>query len=132
MAGTSPAMTSLVCFSAKFSKSSSGLTLRWREWLHDFLECRQRLAARGVGRQRRIACGIVEMRVRLAGEAEHAGNRDVGMADPLAEQIRRRHGGALPLQHVERARDLRLAALDPQLELLLAQRAFVDQAHRLV
>src|SRR6185312_14495082 len=98
MAGTSPAMTSLVCFSAKFSKSSSGLTLRWRERLHDFLECRKRLAARGVGRQRRIACGIVEMRMRFAGEAEHAGNRNVGMTDALAEQIRRRHGGALPLR----------------------------------
>src|SRR5215831_7224466 len=53
------------------------------------------------------------------------------MADAFAEQIRRLDRRALLFQHVERARDLRLAAVDPELELLLAQRAPVNQADRL-
>ena len=61
------------------------ITARRRQRLHDFLERRQRLASRAVGRQRRIACGGKQRRMRLAGKAQHAGDRDVGVADTLAE-----------------------------------------------
>ena len=86
----------------------------------------------GMRLQRRIA--IVEQRgMGLADKTQHAGDRDIGMADRLAEPVRRLDRGALLFQHVEHARYLRLAALDPQIELpLLAQHALVQQADALV
>ena len=51
----------------------------------------------------------------------------------LAEPVRRLDRGALLFQHLEHARYLRLAALDPEIELLvLAQHALVQQADALV
>ena len=67
--------------------------------------------------QRRIA-RVEQRRMRLAGEAQHAGDRDIGMADALAEPVRRLDRGALLFQHLQHAADLRLAALDPEIELL--------------
>ena len=43
------------------------------------------------------------MRMRFHGEAQHAGNRDIGMADAFAEQIGRVRRGAFLLQRIERA-----------------------------
>src|SRR6476620_207203 len=82
--------------------------------------------------QRGIA--IVEQRgMRLAGEAQHAGDRDIRMADVFAGPIRRLDCRALFFQHLQHARNLRLAALDPKIELLvLAQHALVQQADALV
>ena len=68
--------------------------------------------------------------MRLAGEAQHAGHRDIGMPDAaVAEQIRRLDRGALPFQHVEHTPYLRLAPFDPQLRRLLAQHALVGYVH---
>src|SRR5215813_10666732 len=61
------------------------LALWWSERLHNLTKRRQGFAGGRVFRQCRIACGAVEMRMRFAGKAEHAGDRDVGMADALAE-----------------------------------------------
>src|SRR5690348_5646581 len=68
----------------------------------------------------------------LRGKAQHAGERDIGMANAFAEQIRRLHRRTLFVQDCEHARDLRLAALDPELERLLAQYALIEKADGLV
>src|SRR3954453_5005662 len=83
-------------------------------------------------RQRRIARRLEQLRVRLAREADDAGDHNIGVADALAQPVRRGHLGALGLQHPQHVRDLRLAAFDPQRKLLLPQHALVEQADRLV
>src|SRR5215471_10690565 len=89
------------------------LAIWWSERLHNLTKRWQGFAGGRVFRQCRIACGAVEMRMRFAGKTEHAGDRDVGMADALTEEIRRFHVRALPLQHLEAACDLGFASLDP-------------------
>src|SRR6185312_13195812 len=116
----------------RFAHPGNTSALRWRERLHDLLKRRQRFAMRGVGGERGIARRVEQVRMRLQGEAHEAGDDDVRMADALAEQIRRPHRRALLFQHREHARYLRLAPLDPELELLLAQHALIDQADRFV
>src|SRR6266567_2813256 len=106
--------------------------LRRRQRLHDLLERGQRLAARGMCAQCRIARRVEQLRMRLAGEAGDTGDRDFGVADAVTQPVRRRHLGALGFQHSEHVADLRLAALDPQRELLLSQHALIEQADRLV
>src|SRR5262249_10155660 len=92
----------------------------------------QRLACRSMRGQRRIARRIEQMRMCFGYEAHHAGDHDVGMADTLAEQIPRLHRRTLLFQHREHTRYLPLAARDPEIEPLLAQRALIDKAHGLV
>src|SRR5271170_4733280 len=70
--------------------------------------------------------------MRLAGEAQHAADRDVGMTDAWPEPERRPGRSAFFFQHLEHAADLRLAALDPYFRWLLPQHALIEQAHRLV
>ena len=60
---------------------ASSIPARRLQRLHDLRKRRQRLAARGMRRQRRIARGVEQRRMRLAGKTQHAGDRDVGMAD---------------------------------------------------
>ena len=60
-----------------------------------------------------ITRGIEQLRMRLAGEADDAGHRDVGVANALTQPVWRRHLGALSLEHLEDVADLRLATLDP-------------------
>src|SRR5882724_11837958 len=68
----------------------------------------------------------------FGGEAQHAGDRDVGMSDAGPEPVWRGDRGALGFQYIEHAADLGLATLDPEFQLILAQHALVDQADRLV
>jgi hypothetical protein len=70
--------------------------------------------------------------MRLAGEAQHTGDRDIGVADPLAEPPGRGDAIARLFQHLQHAPDLRLAAIDPDFRRLLAQHALVNKTDRLV
>src|SRR3954452_17644193 len=83
-------------------------------------------------RQRWIARAIEQHGMRLARETQHAGNRDVGMPDTLAEPVRRGDAGALFFQQFQYATDLRFTTLDPDFRLILPQHALVEQADALV
>ena len=77
-------------------------------------------------RQCRITRVVEQQRMRLARETQHAGNRDVGMPDTLAEPVRRGDAGALFFQHLQYAADLRFAALDPDFRLVFPQHALIE------
>src|SRR6266700_2351339 len=94
--------------------SRASISARRRQRLHDLTERRQRLAARGVRDQRRIAHDVEQSRMRLGGEPKHAGHRDIGVADAHTEPIRRGDSGAFGFQHLEHTADLSLATLDPE------------------
>ena len=70
--------------------------------------------------------------MRLAGERDHAGHHDIGVADARSEPVWRRNHHPLALQRREHAADLGLAAAHPDLGWLLPQHPFVQQADRLV
>ena len=69
--------------------------------------------ARGMGEQRRIACGGEQAGMGLGGESQHAGDRDVGVADAIPEPVKRGNGSTLGFQRIEHAADLGFAARDP-------------------
>jgi len=71
---------------------------RRNQRLHDFLESCERLTSRGVRGQRRISRGVEQLRVGFGGESQHAGDRNVGVADALAEPPGRCDAPALLLQ----------------------------------
>src|SRR6185437_15806427 len=102
-----------------------GLSARRIQRLRDFFEYSQRLASRGVCGQRRIAGGIEQMRMRLGGKAQRAGNRNVGVANSLAEPPRQSDARALLFEHFKHAADLGLATLAPDFRsrVILAQNA---------
>jgi len=68
----------------------------------------------------------------LAGKSQRAGHHDVGVSDTVAEPIGCHNACAFLFQHLQHARYLSLAALDPEFQLVLAQHALIDEADRLV
>ena len=70
--------------------------------------------------------------MRLGDEAQHGGDRDIGMADAVAEPIVARPAGAVGLEHGESARYLRAAAVDPDVRHFPVQALLVEQADGLV
>src|SRR5258708_27847697 len=112
------------------SAARGSFPARRRQRLHDFLKRRQRLAARGVRCQSRIAFGIEQLRMRFTGEAQHAGDRDIGVAGMRTGPVRRRDPRPLLFPHRGHAPHLRLPPLDPHFQTLLAQHALAEQADR--
>ena len=101
---------------------------RRQEGLADRLDGIKRLAATGVRLQRRILAEDDEIGMRLAGEAQGAGERNVGVADPLAEPPVAAPFGPLPLQGREAARDLATTAPGPNLGDRGVQPQLLEQA----
>jgi hypothetical protein len=84
-----------------------------------------------MGREMRQTHGIEQRGMHLADEAERAGDRDVGVADPVAEPVLARALRAPAFKEGQHIRDLPLAAFNPAIGDLLVQDAFVEEAHRL-
>ena len=101
---------------------------RWR----DLLEHRQRLACCRVAGQRGVRAEVDQVGMRLAGKAQGAGSRDVGMADGSPNQYGPGRAARTRFQDLQDVTDLCPATVDPCLRGLRMERPLVEQAHRLV
>ena len=77
-------------------------------------------------------CGEVrhrdQPRMCFGDEAQHGGDRDIGMADAVAEPIIARPDAAFGFKDGQRPQNLRAAAIDPNVGYFPMQALFVKQA----
>ena len=120
------------CVRNRAASAARFRSARGRERLRHGPENLHRLALLGVRRQPRPSLATQQLRVRLAEEAQGAGDGDVGVAERVPEPERARPPRPVRFQRAEHRPDLQLAALGPTGRDLLVQRALVEQADRLV